>query len=342
MTLNSRVSMGAVLVILTLTAAMLRSVIVPAALGALFAVLLHPVHVRLHKRLHKKVQDLSAPLVMFLAIVLVLMPLFLIVLAALNHLHGMVGDGFSEKWAALQKALNGQLQRLQDLGDRVGVDVSPSSLTDNIPAALKSVAHHTGDALAATPAMLLSTFIFLLALYFFVRDGATLVETIHEVSPFTQKHTKSLMQATHDAIRGVVLASIVSGLVQAVLVLASDWLFGVPGAVLWSVSAFVLSFIPMVGTTPITIGGTLYLFITGHAGAGVGMGIAAVIIGVSDNFVRPLVQGVRSEMHPLITLLAIFGGLELFGAAGVFLGPVLVAMALWCFEMYRDSSTARS
>lgn len=39
----------------------------------------------------------------------------------------------------------------------------------------------------------------------------------------------------------------------------------------------------------------------------IGMGVAAIVIGVSDNVIRPWVQSVDTRMHPLVTLLALFG-----------------------------------
>jgi predicted PurR-regulated permease PerM len=85
----------------------------------------------------------------------------------------------------------------------------------------------------------------------------------------------------------------------------------------------------MIGTTPVTLGAAIYLFVIGRIGAGIGMCAAAVIVGLSDNVIRPWVQSSHGGMHPLIALLAIFGGLELFGAAGIFIGPVVAAIVLW-------------
>ena len=68
--------------------------------------------------------------------------------------------------------------------------------------------------------------------------------------------------------------------------------------------------------------------------AAVGMAVAAVIIGVSDNIARPWVQSARGGLHPLLVLVSIFGGLQTLGPAGVFLGPVIAAMALWAIDTY--------
>lgn len=49
-------------------------------------------------------------------------------------------------------------------------------------------------------------------------------------------------------------------------------------------------------------------------------------ISTSDNIVRPLVMKEHSEMHPLLALVSVFGAVNLFGATGIFLGPVIAAV----------------
>ena len=89
-----------------------------------------------------------------------------------------------------------------------------------------------------------------------------------------------------------------------------------------------------------TAGATLYLFAAGNPVSGIVMGVAGVLIGLSDNIVRPWAQGSQDNMHPLVALLAIFGGLKVFGFAGVFIGPVVAACALWGLDVYGRSERA--
>jgi predicted PurR-regulated permease PerM len=91
----------------------------------------------------------------------------------------------------------------------------------------------------------------------------------------------------------------------------------------------VLSFIPLFGTTPVTLGAAAYLFTSGRHGAALIMLAGMVIVGAADNVVRPLVASGSGHMHPLLTLLAIFGGLAALGASGIVFGPVIAAMAAW-------------
>jgi predicted PurR-regulated permease PerM len=114
------------------------------------------------------------------------------------------------------------------------------------------------------------------------------------------------------------------------------YVFTVPGAFLFGLIATMLSVVPVVGTTPVTIGATIYLVASGRSGAAVGMAIAAVVVSLSDNIVRPWVQSSQTQLHPLLAVLGIFGGLEMFGAPGIVLGPIIAAMAFWTVGTYAE------
>jgi predicted PurR-regulated permease PerM len=324
----------AILLCLTLLALLLRmlaTVLVPAALGALFAALVDAPHQAVRRRLGR-FEGAAAGAVTGMSVVLILLPLFFLVVGAVKAVRALSGERLRGVTSAVREELATPLAKLDALGRYLGTDLSADSVGDNVPDLLRSIAERVGAAATATPTMMLGGFIFLMAVFFCLRDGRRGVAYLVEVLPFENARCEQLVRAAHAAVRGVVLASILSGVVQSALLLLSFVVFDVPGAVVWAMLAFFMSFIPMIGTVPVTTGGTLYLFLCDRPGAGVGMAIAAVIIGTSDNFVRPLAQGMQSKMHPLYTVLAIFGGLELFGASGVFLGPVFAAIAQWAAE----------
>ncbi len=97
----------------------------------------------------------------------------------------------------------------------------------------------------------------------------------------------------------------------------------------------VLSIIPGLGTALVWIPAVIYLLIDGQVVAG--MGLAAWCTGVvstCDNFLRPRLVGKDTRMPDLLILLAIFGGLGLFGVAGFIFGPIIGALFVTVWEMY--------
>src|SRR5690606_4955450 len=91
---------------------------------------------------------------------------------------------------------------------------------------------------------------------------------------------------------------------------------------------FVLTWIPLVGSTPVWLVGSVYLWINAGVSRVLAMVVFGMVCGISDNLVRPWVLKGRGDMHPLVSLVSIFGGIKLFGIFGVFFGPILAAAFL--------------
>ena len=116
--------------------------------------------------------------------------------------------------------------------------------------------------------------------------------------------------------------------VQALVVFVGFLVLGVPMAGLALGLAFVSAWIPIVGVTPVWLSAGLYLVIQQRYGAAIGMLIFGVAAGLVDNVVRPWVLKGRNDLHPLLSLISIFGGVYYFGIMGVLVGPVALACAI--------------
>ncbi|MDI1437257.1 AI-2E family transporter [Polyangium sorediatum] len=311
---------------------MIRTILVPIALGGLFALLLSPLAEKVKPRLGRA-EPLTPLLFTFGTIILVVIPFAFITVEAIQS----INDFLARDWTPT-------IQRFQSFLTE-GIDIRGRSIHIGGPQlqlaiqnigqrAASFAASFVGGMATALPAFILSLFLFGVSLYYFLRDGGKLVRWMFRLSPFPPSQTRELFASVRETVNGAILGILATAVVQGSLTLLALHLFGVPNAFLLGVLAALLSFIPLVGTTPVTVGATIYLFVTNHVGGAIGMGISAVLIGLSDNVVRPWVQSSSTRMHPLIALLGIFGGLDLFGPVGVFLGPVIAAMAVWTVDTY--------
>jgi predicted PurR-regulated permease PerM len=311
---------------------MVKGLLVPVALGALFALILNPLQRRLRRRLGRL--GGQAPLILTIgALVLVVIPIGLIATEIVTSANDFLSRDLSEVLNRVQAFVG---QHLSGLGQRVGLNTD--ELRDRAATVLQqlggSVAGVASGFARALPGQIVNLFLFILALYYFLRDGGRLVRFLLRMSPFPEAETDELFASIRETVHGAIVGQLATSAVQGGLTIIALMIFQVPGALLFGVIATLLSILPMVGTTPVTFGAALYLLASGRIGAAIAMAVAAILIGVSDNVVRPYVQSTQTRMHPLLTLLSIFGGIELFGAAGVFLGPVIAAMALWILDTY--------
>jgi predicted PurR-regulated permease PerM len=318
---------------------MVKSILLPVALGALFALLLRPLQRRIARR--PKLAK-WAPLILTVgSVVLVVIPTALMATKAVVS----INDFLDRDWNYVNKQVQEFVwHRLGPIRDTLGGAEQLRSSAENLVRQIgTAVAGAAGGMARALPRQIVNTFLFLLSLYYFLRDGKRLSNWLLRLSPFPRDHTEELFNSVQETVNGAILGLLATSLVQGGLTMIALFIFKVPGAFLFGVIATLLAFIPMVGTTPITIGAVLYLIANGRTGAGIAMAVAAVLIGLSDNVIRPWVQSAHSSnMHPLVVLLGIFGGLELFGAAGVFIGPVIAAMAIWIVDTYADIRTRHS
>jgi predicted PurR-regulated permease PerM len=100
----------------------------------------------------------------------------------------------------------------------------------------------------------------------------------------------------------------------------------------------VLSIIPGIGAALVWLPAGIYLISVGQTGAGLGVIIwCAVVVGTVDNLLRPMLVGRDTQMPDLMILLGTLGGLFVFGAAGVIVGPIVAALFLTVWELYGEA-----
>jgi predicted PurR-regulated permease PerM len=134
-------------------------------------------------------------------------------------------------------------------------------------------------------------------------------------------------------LTGHVLVAFVQGLVAGVALFVT----GIPQAVLLTGAMMLLAVVPIVGVAPVLGGAVVYLFVEGRPLAAafvVVWGMTAV--NVTDNYLRPLVMGEGSELHPAVILVGVLGGTYLLGPMGLFVGPVLVGLFKTTVEVFGD------
>ncbi|OFZ84575.1 MAG: hypothetical protein A3K03_01470 [Bdellovibrionales bacterium RIFOXYD1_FULL_44_7] len=193
-----------------------------------------------------------------------------------------------------------------------------------------SIGLKIADLLAALftqlPSMAMGLAITVLSIFFFLADGKRLLSFIRENSVLSKRHTDKLFAAFAGMCRSVVLATVVSGFIQAIIYSLAVFFVGAKNAPLIGFLVFLASFIPLIGSFPLTIGVAVQQFFIGNRTAGTVLLIMAIITSLSDNVVRPLVLKGGAQLHPLLAFVAAFGGLQVLGFSGVFLGPIIAGL----------------
>lgn len=198
-------------------------------------------------------------------------------------------------------------------------------LNEAIQGGVQKIGGFVGVFLSQAPGVLLQLSLALLACYFVLRDGARVARWLSPRFPLSKRVKIHLSKALNDTAYSSFLSMFFASIAQATVVLAGFILLKAPLPGLAFGIAFVFAWLPILGVTPVWVAGMVYLFFVHRIGAGIGMLAVGLLSGVVDNVVRPWVLKGRADLHPLVSLVAIFGSVHFFGILGVLLGPVLAA-----------------
>lgn len=186
------------------------------------------------------------------------------------------------------------------------------------------------------------TFNFLLMLgimlyltFFLLRDGDALQRRVVGAIPLERHQRDAVVRNFTVVIRATVKGSLVVAIVQGVIGGLVFWALGINGALLWGVVMGAFSLIPAVGTGIVWVPVAFYLFATGAYIKGAILVFCGVfVIGLVDNFLRPILVGRDTRMPDYVVLISTLGGLQLFGVSGFVIGPVVAALFIGTWNIF--------
>ena len=177
--------------------------------------------------------------------------------------------------------------------------------------------------------------LFIIITYFALKDGAKLKRTIIDLSPLSNHDDEAIFKKIKIAIHSVIKGSLVIAFIQGILIAIGFALFGIPNATLWGIAATLASLIPGIGTAIVSIPALVFLFFKGKLLMLFGLLVwSFVVVGLIDNFLRPILIGQDIKIHPLIVFLSVIGGIVFFGPIGFLLGPLAVSLLFVLFDIY--------
>lgn len=184
-------------------------------------------------------------------------------------------------------------------------------------------AQYAGDVL---PDLLIGLAVMIVALYYFLADGPAMIKSLMRVSPLDDRYEEQLLNEFATVTRAVVVATLLSAVVQGVLAGIGYFFAGLGSVALLTMLTMLFSLVPFVGGTAVWVPCCLWLFLEGRVTAAIVLALyCGVIVSASDNIIKPLVLQGQSNLHPLLALLSVLGGVKALGPIGILVGPMIVA-----------------
>jgi len=303
-----------------------------------------PVQHLLERRLHGR-QSLAAILTVILIFFTVLVPTLLVASAVASEtasLYARIQSGEYDPGAVL-RWLQGWTPWLVDWAERLGIDIEqwPQKVSE---IAVRASQYVGGLALSAgqnVANFIVKFLIMLYLLYFVLRDGDELMELIIVVLPFGDERERELFSKFAEVSRATIKGTLVIGIIQGTLGGLIFGALGIDGAVFWGVVMVFLSILPLVGASLVWIPAAIFLVVSGAYLKAVAMVFfGAIVIGLLDNLLRPLLIGRDTKMPDYVILLSTLGGLSLFGISGFVIGPIIAALFLAVWVMFEEEYRA--
>jgi predicted PurR-regulated permease PerM len=225
------------------------------------------------------------------------------------------------------------------------VDASHLNLQEYLLAQLENIsgaiAGRTLGLLGGVVGAVFQVFFTIFTMYYLFRDGDRIYDAMIDAIPLNAAETRRIFARTHEVIHASVYGVIVIAMVQGTLGGLAFAALGLPSAVVWGVAMFFLSMVPMVGSSVIWGPTAIYLAMSGHLGKALILVLwGALVIGTVDNFLRPKLVGERARLHELLIFFSVLGGLQIWGPLGLVLGPVMIAITLALFDIFRHMDLA--
>jgi predicted PurR-regulated permease PerM len=160
--------------------------------------------------------------------------------------------------------------------------------------------------------------------------------------PFSAKNAEELRVRFRDVTFSTLIGTGLTAAVQGLLVGIAFSVAGLANAVFWAVVTFIVSILPVVGSGLVWGPGAASLALAGQWGWAIGLVVWGIlVVGNVDNVLRPLVYRRWARIHPFVTVIGAFAGINWFGLLGLLIGPLAISYFFELIRMYRDEYLRR-
>ena len=177
-------------------------------------------------------------------------------------------------------------------------------------------------------------------LFYFLRDRSMALQWLRFLSPLKEADMTRLFDDVNDTVHATLYGTFVVAVVQGTLGGLMFWWLDLPAPLLWGIVMGLLAFVPVLGAFIIWIPAAIFLVLTGSADKAVLLTLwGVIVIGGIDNLLYPMLVGKRLKMHTVLAFISIVGGLTVFGASGLILGPVIFTVTKLLLEIWSSHNT---
>ena len=296
-------------------------------LAGILTYTLFPIYHFINQRTRRP--SLSAGLCVVLALLVMILPTVYLVSELVDQLSGAYStlqtDSLSQVGDYLNSLTNGRVDFQETLNS--ALDQVRQSIVGLAPNILGSISE-----------LVLGLFIMFFVMFYGFREGQGFMTYLKALIPLESGLKDSLFHEMRTITQAVLYGQVLTAVIQGGLGGFGLLIFGVPNALFWGAIMMITAFLPVLGTPMIWVPAGVGLILDAKATRGIMLLIyGATIVMNIDNFLRPKLVSGRTNVHPVLILIGVLGGLRVFGFIGMLVGPLILAILVALIKFYEQN-----
>ncbi|RLZ07785.1 AI-2E family transporter [Faecalibacter macacae] len=325
---NVLLQLGFLILILIVFGLILKNAFafIPGILGAicLYVLLFNPLNwLTQEKKINKTT---SVILLIISSAICIILPLYILIHTLTNKVMILLND---------TNKIEAQITKLIDLlNKQFNIDIFSENNISKLAQVTTTVLQ---TLLNASLDMFIQLGVAFLLAYFMLMQHKKLEQSFYEYVPLKTRNLKSMNLDLRQLVISNAVGVPLTAFLQAIIAYIGYLIFGVEEPFTWFILTIFAAMLPIVGAALIYIPLVIMLFIQGDNTHAIGLLIyCIVVVGLSDNLIRFMLQKKMADVHPLITIFGVIIGINLFGFIGIIFGPILFSVFLWLIKLYKS------
>ncbi len=306
----------------------LKPILLSIILGIILVVLFSPLHNWLLRIFRSA--TISASLICIFLFLLLILPFWFLIPIFVNQSFQIYQVSQQIDFIAILKTIFPSFFASEQFSNEIGPIIS--SFTTK---AINALVNWLSQLILNFPTIVLQVLVIFFTFFFVLRDKEYFGDYLKNILPFSKDVKDKLFLSSKDMIYSVIYGQVIIGTIQGIIVGIGLFAFGVNNAFLLTFLAILAGILPIIGTAVVWLPVVIYLIIAGNTFPAVGVTIFGVLSTFIDNILRPLFVSRMTNLHPLLVLVGMIGGLFFFGILGLIVGPLIIAYAFIMLEIYR-------
>jgi len=297
-------------------------------LNALFgAVILFFLFFPLYKLFTNKFKlrkSISAIIIIIITLLIVVIPLIFVINAATNEVNYLTTHS------------DEVLSKINIIDAKYPTLHIKETINKNLPAIISFSGNQLVNQINSIIKIIIILFMMYCILYYLFIAHDKIEKKIKDFLPFNKVNSDKLVNNFRNVTMSVIISTGLISFIQGLLLGLVFFLFGIKGAILWGILAFIVSLLPVVGLPLIYVPFSIVYFINQNYYVGFGILILGALINLSEYFLRPAMQREFGDIHPLVSIIGLIIGISAFGFIGLVIGPLLITYILLTYKMFKE------